>query len=910
MTHDIRLWLYPGANPDSSAAGWGLEEDISAYIRRPGQDGGQAIQYSGGKGDEAPSVDAGQMTLTLDNRDGRFSTDNVGGPYYGLLDINNPVRMGVVSFADNFTRTASVSGWGGPDTAAGKVWTHSAPATNWTTDGTKGSVVIAAANTAAVAAASLGGGRDMDVTMTVTPVAVATGQRFAAGIRIRTDTTNGHHLTALLSFGLLGAMRMEIIRFAGVSVVTLVDVNPLPSSTYSAGQAWKLRYQVVGQELRAKAWPAAGAEPATWHAEATDDGSIIKGTELGIYTARYSGNTNSGVTPIMTFDDFTATALEFTGSVVSWPLRWDRSGNNSWAPITAAGILRRIRQGTYPIQSPLRRQLAATANVTGYWPMEDGPAVTGFSSTIPGQFAATFGGVTPAQANDLAGGGPAPTLDSATGFITGETGKTLLGTGFSAMVLFKLGSVPTTKTLIIRIRTMRGSVRRWDFSVSDTTLWTEGLNEDGTVITSAVNSHGEDLSKWHAFCLETNRTTTPGQTDWMTTLHAVGSLNYGGQSGSTPGAFDSAAQSFYVTGPAGSAFAHAWLGLNTLPFVTTSFSLVSNGYAGELAADRFARVCTEAGIPYILRPGASEAMGSQKEAGTLAVLESCVEADYGVMAERGSGLEYIPREARWNAAVAMAITVAAGQVADAPEPVRDDQRLRNKWTVSRTNGGQGVYQDDADIARHGIWEDSATINTYDDSVLENHAGFRTALGIVERLRWPSVSLNLARNPSLLPSWRSRTYGWRLAITTGKAQVQGNEPDLIVEGFTASLDPDNWSVVLNCSSAAAWKAAVTDDTGILGRADNEYCETTALVSSTTLSIPITTTSGTRWDNTAGLWTGGVDFFVGGERVTVTSITNGTNPAQTLNCSARGVGGYAASHASGTKVRLWDPPIAAL
>jgi hypothetical protein len=396
----------------------------------------------------------------------------------------------------------------------------------------------------------------------------------------------------------------------------------------------------------------------------------------------------------------------------------------------------------------------------------------------------------------------------------------------------------------------------------------------------------------------------------MTTLHEVGSITYGGQSGSTPGAFDSAAQSFYVTGPAGSAFAHAWLGLNTLPFVTTEFSLVSSGYAGELAADRFARVCTEAGIPYILRPGASEAMGAQKEAGTLAVLESCVETDYGVMAERGSGLEYIPREARWNAAVAMAITVAAGQVAAAPEPVRDDQRLRNKWTVSRTNGGQGVYQDGADIARHGTWEDSATINTYDDSVLENHAGFRTALGIVERLRWPSVSLDFSRNPSLLPSWRARTYGWRLTVTTGKAQVQGNEPDLIVEGFTASLDPDNWTVTLNCSSAQAWKAAVTDDTGILGRADNEYCETTALISSTTLSIPITTTSGTRWDNTAGLWTGGVDFFVGGERVTVTSITNGVDPAQTLNCSARGVGGFAASHASGTKVRLWEPAIAAL
>jgi hypothetical protein len=258
----------------------------------------------------------------------------------------------------------------------------------------------------------------------------------------------------------------------------------------------------------------------------------------------------------------------------------------------------------------------------------------------------------------------------------------------------------------------------------------------------------------------------------------------------------------------------------------------------------------------------------------------------------------------------MAISVAAGEIAAAPEPTRDDQRLRNRWTVARSAGGEGFFQDNDDIIRHGVWEDSVTINVAQDSVLENHAGFRVAMGINTRLRWPSVALNFARSPQLLQHWRKREYGWRLTVETELEQVQGNEPDLIVEGYRATLDPDNWTVDLNCSSASAWRAAVTDDTGILGRADNEYCETTALISDTALAIPITTTSGTRWDNTASLWTAGVDFYVGGERVTVTSITNGVGQAQTLNCSARGVGGYAFTHGSGTKVRLWDPAIVAL
>jgi hypothetical protein len=911
MAFDIRLWMYPGQNPDNSPSDWGAEADISAYLRRPGDDGGQPISYSGGKGDEAPGVDAGQMQLTLDNRDGRFSTDNIAGPYYGDLDTNTPIRMGVVCYSDSFTRAASASGWGTP-TGLGSAWTHTTAASNWTTDGTSGAVTIGAPNSAALATAVDGDAKDVDVTVTITPSAIATGARYAAGVRVRIsegDPTT--FLAAVLSFGLAGAMILDIYRFSTVAGTTLLaGLDPIPSATYTAGQAWKLRVQAEGDVVRAKAWPAADPEPAAWHLDGQDTSALVTGSGLGLYTARFASNSNSG-TNIMRFDDFLAVGLEFTGSVVSWPVRWDLSGNNSWAPITAAGILRRVRQGTYPIQSPLRRAMPAQLNMTGYWPLEDGATAISFSSVVAGQPPATFNGVTPAAANDLAGGGPAPTLDTAAGLIRGRTSLVNGGTGFAGMVLFKLGSIPSVKTRIIQWRCSRGPVRRWDMSVSDTTLWVEGIDGDGTVLTSNSGGWGPwDPDAWYAWQLECDKTLVPSNTTWSAIIHKIGDVSYYALTGNVLGTSDSTLSDFLLTGPAGTAFGHVWMGRNTLPFVTDSFSQISSGYSGELAADRFARVCTEAGIPYTVRPGDSEAMGPQREAGTLAVLESCVETDYGVMAERGHGLEFIPRSTRWNPVETMAVSVAAGQIAGSPEPTRDDQRLRNRWTVARTAGGEGFYQDNISAAKHGIWEDSVTINSKDDSVLENHAGFRVAIGTQQRMRWPSVALNFSRNPGLLPAWRARGYGWRLAVTTGKDQVQGNEPDLIVEGFQCRLDPDMWTAELACSSADVWRAAVTDDTGILGRADNEYCETTALISSTALTIPITTTSGSRWDNTAGLWTAGVDFYVGGERVTVTSITNGVDPAQTLNCTVRGVNGYAASHASGTKVRLWDPAIAAL
>src|SRR5688572_11661312 len=173
---DIRLWLYPGANPDDPDS-WGPPEDISGYVRHPGNDGGQVISYSGGKGDEAPSVDAGNMTLTLDNRDGRFSTDNRLGPYYGELDINTPIHLGVAAFTDSFTRVTA-NGWGTVNATLGQSWTVTGSASQWATDGAKATVIIPAANSAYGTTANNANARDVDITTTVIPAAVATGGKF------------------------------------------------------------------------------------------------------------------------------------------------------------------------------------------------------------------------------------------------------------------------------------------------------------------------------------------------------------------------------------------------------------------------------------------------------------------------------------------------------------------------------------------------------------------------------------------------------------------------------------------------------------------------------------------------------------------------------------------------------------
>jgi hypothetical protein len=905
----IKVWLYPGANPNSNPSSWGAyETDISAYVRRPGQDGGAPISYSWGKQDESTQTDAGTMNLTLDNRDGRFSTDKIDGPYYGLIDINTPIRLGVLATSDTFTRTVSgaigpAAGWAGSwlNTAAGS--------TTYSVDGSKGLINTSGANIFSVAQLGGGSARDVDMTSSVIPIVNPSGASYDAGHTVRyTDLNNFVYIT--LEFSLTTTVILKIWRRVGGVVSELAALNPIPSSSFTPGTPWKLRTQMEGDTVRVKAWPSAGAEPGAWMLSA--DETELSGTGVGTYASRFASNTNGAVN-FVAFDDFIVTGLEWTGFVSAWPLRWDITGNNSWAPITAGGILRRLRQGTNPILSPLRRQLGSTPDATGYWPMEEGADAKYFLAASPNTAQAIFTDVSPGADSSLPGASVAPTLNNASSTITltVKKGKGLTF-GMAAMVFFKVGTVPATKTRIIRLRTRNSVADYWDFSIDVNNTYIEAFSSDGAPRGSSTGSVGFDMAgQWVAWQLEADTT------GYSSIYHKVfPNAPFFAQTGTFLGIGWPDVNSMQLTGVSGASFSHAWIGRDTLPFVSFSFANVAAGYAGETAANRFARICTEAGIPYSVA-GASaimastEKMGAQKESTTLIALQAAVDADYAAVVERGAGLELIPRQTRWNLAQSMALSVAAGQIAAVPQPTRDDQRLRNQWTVSRLNGASATSSNQTSVDRNGPLGDSATLNLYDDSGLENHAGWRVSVGSQPRMRWPSISIDLARNPSLVEAWRKRFYGWRIGITTGLTQVRGNEPDVIMEGYQATLTPELWNIEMNATDAKVWTAAVTDDTGILGRADNEYCTSTSAISATTLSIPITTATGfPKWDNTAGLWTAGVDFNVGGERVTVTSITNGAGQTQTLNATVRGVDGYAFAHGSGSKVSLWNPALVAL
>jgi hypothetical protein len=72
------------------------------------------------------------------------------------------------------------------------------------------------------------------------------------------------------------------------------------------------------------------------------------------------------------------------GFVSEWPPHWDISGDDATAPIEANGLLRRLGQGVAALRSAAFRSLSNNPNVVAYWPCEENSGATQASSPIAG----------------------------------------------------------------------------------------------------------------------------------------------------------------------------------------------------------------------------------------------------------------------------------------------------------------------------------------------------------------------------------------------------------------------------------------------------------------------------------------------------------------------------------------------
>lgn len=895
----IRSWLY-FADPASLPHLWGNKEDISAYIRHPGNDGGQPITYTYGRLNEGNQVDASTLSMTLDNRDGRFSSKNVLGAYYGRLKRGNPIIVGTRCAADTFTRSNAASLG---VSSSGQTYTQGPP---WGISSNRGFGFLTGPNLFSDMTVDSSAAADYECVFTASVDAVTTGAPWVVAGMQKVDSSN--FLLFKVEFQPGGTVAVGIARTSATYGNLTVVATVATAYTYTANQKFKISFARSGQNVRLKVWPEASAEPSTWQAVGVE--SSLPPADLGIYIWRLVGNTNVG-TITSYIDDLDFTAIEYFGTVAQIPSRWNKHGGNSWAPIQAAGILRRLSQGNPPINSPLTRQLPAYSP-TGYWPLEDSAESTRFASALSNGIPASFTNMSPASDSTLAGSDTAPVMNAAGGAVRGTTNKRHSANGSSGMFLTKSQALPTPKT-VLAIIYATGRAARFIISVSSTVMYVDVEEPDGTNISSSSATISPiDALQWTAWQLETE--ISGANTNWTLITHQVGQTSYYFINGSYASTVVSQFHTIVVGNGDhnGMAVSQLWLGPNTLPFVTNSFSLVSDGYRGEMASDRIARICLEEGIPVAIESGSSITLGPQSQNNVIDALRSAEKSDYGVLYERGTGLGFRPHSARYSPITLMSLSRLAGEIDDPPEPTDDDQGIRNSWRVDREQGSFAVSKDDTHIAAEGYYPDQETINVFTDEQLPDAASWRVYIGTRPDLRWSNLSFNFARSPQLVASWRKRGFSPRIVATMGLSQMVGADPDVLMEGYTANLWPTGWTVKANCSPAKPWDIGVLDGNDVRLDAETSVLDT-AITTTTATSIQVTNGGfpTSTWVP-ASLFPAdmGFNIVIDGEVMTVTNVSDIFSTTKQTLTVTRNVNGGAKLHDAGASVRLATPTYIAL
>ncbi|MGW3571221.1 hypothetical protein ACWDSL_46335 [Streptomyces sp. NPDC000941] len=362
----------------------------------------------------------------------------------------------------------------------------------------------------------------------------------------------------------------------------------------------------------------------------------------------------------------------FVGEVSAWPPRWTTSGMDVWVPIEAAGILRRLGQGTPPLKDSLRRFIEFHGPLA-YWPLTDGKDAR--------------------QGSEVASGGqPLRPIGAAGSFYQGQPdwGKGALAPWLNATVDLP-DETSGSLTASVTYQSLTGwtvdHFRSGTETTADLTVETTGSRTDTDPLVSwSIQTEAFD-KELHLFAASRGETTSSsgfpvflsgvadlydldahhirltctddgaGGTNWELLIDGV-SMGSGNQACPfrpvarvkyswnlvTGGGFD--------VGPLTVGHIVYWGG--TAPGADQTYQALQ-GYARELAGRRLERLCAEQAVPLQVTGDLddSPAMGPQKSGRFLDLLQTTVDVDGGVLYEALDelALAYRTRASKYNQGV-------------------------------------------------------------------------------------------------------------------------------------------------------------------------------------------------------------------------------------------------------------------
>jgi hypothetical protein len=471
-----------------------------------------------------------------------------------------------------------------------------------------------------------------------------------------------------------------------------------------------------------------------------------------------------------------------------------------------------------------------------------------------------------------------------------DIGNVSITSGFRVEVAFKTSRVPASGTTVL-----------FEAAYSATQYVLVGLNSSGQLVlngfaaadtTSVAGGYNDDA--WHHILVQYNGSTT-------TTLYAHGSSVATSTASSPP----STVSRVMVGGrvPVGTSKAvniqggtFAFFGFST----GTVTGTVINNQADEvlrgptqsesvqlmtiadLMAEWSGTTITDTAMhdPYVEFDAVSIDGKSALQA-----LTELADTEGGVIAAARDGSGLIFRGRLYpdsHTTPALTVNASTSLLGDAMELTLDDRVLVNDCTVTFTSGEAGRAVDQSSIDAYGRYATTFESLTYPQGDIQNtwrsydaakyEAQARVAAGSEPGVRCPRITLDPYRSTISYATLFGLDVLDRIRVTNLPTTAPHDTIDYVIQGFTETITPDSYTVVLDTSPVDAPAFVVFSDT-TYGRFGGSSTLDSNMTAGATSFATTTADESKRWSTLDEPY----DITVNGERMTVTATSeSGTGP----------------------------------
>lgn len=633
-----------------------------------------------------------------------------------------------------------------------------------------------------------------------------------------------------------------------------------------------------------------------------------------------------------------AALIVVSGDVTDWDFRlhgevssiqhdWTHE-NDVRADVTASGLLRRLQQGSTPLQSAAHRYIMA-GSPTVYWPFTDGKDATEARPAV-GSGSNLFTYEETAASFQFGSGELAPWLPPVL----------LVRNTFVLEALIGSVPAPTSSMTVDVVRRAQGAdddaafgsvqfvrasdngsgteasyyiLGEWVAGVPTVTLNYLQHGAGGAVLdtgssTDAAAFWDDQMHHWRIELTEDG-----ADIDVVAYLDGVAVMS-GTHSGYGLRAPKSVAVDGSFVRETHVGFVLLWMD-DDAPNVENLYRAIT-GHQGETAGRRFERLCKEAGVAVhiIGDPDDTEPMGPQTTDALVPLLRSCEATDMGIMYEprEALALGYRTRVSLLNQPATL--TAAYGDLVGPLNPAADDRYTRNDVTATRRAGSSArtvVETGPKGSGTVGRYDTSITVDPETDDRLDDLAAWQAHLGTVAERRFPQLpaEVHAIATAATARAFRAVDIGDRIEVTTNlPARLQATGVDQVALGYTEVLTGQTHTWAANTAPSSAYEVLELD-TGDDNQSRLAVGDSTTNEALDTTETGVDVISDTPWADSAGYASEfPFDVVIGGERMTVTACT-GTGLTQVFTVT-RSVNGVVKSHDTGTAIQLFRPSVLSL